>query len=576
MNELRAEIGSGAVVIDTISEFTWKTGYYYNADGTMTEDHSSKYTEGIDISAFVGLKLLLIGSFKKTSRYSLITTEDGTVLSRALERADSTLGLGTISNGAKYLKISINSSSTLTKAEFDVVLVNESNVAEKKSVVYVDAANGSDDYNGSSTTPFATFAKAINSTGKDTTIILRGDIRESINIKRKADQRSLIVIGEKGRLNRIISGTIITEATQYSGEVYYVELESFPSAAQYHIFQHDIYDPSTLITDTERHPLQRGREYRCESTMLTAVESINDVVNSESQKYFWDSTNSRLYFKIASGSNLADNPIILPSSSSRAVYGNDGTVELKMVNIEAWYCSFYLSGCHGAVLQNCASKFAYSAGGFVWDNCIGLKLYHCEASMTFYGSTTGDGFNAHSSYVVGNTENPSVAEARHTTCMMVDCWSHDCNDDGYSDHERCECSIHGGLYEYNGKAGVTPSYGSHLVCYNVISRNNDRGFYYAGSATVEEGGKYGQMVCFNCVAENHTKSRNNSHIGSGFVLDSGYNRAKLVNCKSINNTFGYNVSDNSGMELIDCSAKDCTTVKTGNIVVNNTTLVVGE
>jgi hypothetical protein len=219
---------------------------------------------------------------------------------------------------------------------------------------------------------------------------------------------------------------------------------------------------------------------------------------------------------------------------------------------------------HGAVCENCSAKFALAAGGFRWDNAIGVKLYQCEAARIFAGNeTNGDGFNAHSTV-------SEDAMARHTTCMMMDCWSHDNNDDGYSDHERCECSIHGGLFEYNGKGGLTPSYGSHLVCYDVLSRKNYRGFYYIHAAAETEGGKYGQMICYNCVAENNT-------IDGGFRVNGAGNKAILVNCKSIGNPIGYMADTGTIMEIIDCGTLDNNIDKqasgNGEFVFKNTNIL---
>lgn len=473
-----------------------------------------------------------------------------------IERGANAINSGTIT-------VSVKDFTFVTKEAFNVMK------KDVRSLVYVDAVNGSDDNDGSSSSPFATFAKAIDSTGVDTTIILNGDISEPLRLNRKAGQRSITLMGAKGVRNRIMLGTFINSATQHEGDVYYAELDRFPSGDDYRIYQHEIPDINTLISDAERHPLQRGREYRCESINMRPMASIQDVVESSSQTYYWDSSNSRLYFKIASGSSLITNPIVIPMGNE-AVSGGNGTIQFKMINVEAWYCNVNISQCNGAVIEDSAVKFAYGAGGFRWDNSIGVMFKKCEAARIFYG-TTGDGFNAHSDY----TPVPSNPQVKFTTCTMIDCWSHDSNDDGYSDHERCENAIHGGLFEYNGKAGVTPAYGSHLICYDVMSRRNDRGFYYVGVTTAEEGGKNGQMLCFNCVAENNIYSGGST--GVGFAVAGDGNSMRLIGCKSIGHNIGYNARDTrTSMELTDCSVADCTTDKAGNgnIVANNTTLVV--
>lgn len=455
---------------------------------------------------------------------------------------------------------------------FDLINVRVAN--KKEFTVYVDSVNGSDvKNNGTSDRPFKTIEKALLTTGENTTIILRGDTNENLNLKTKTNQSSVTIIGESRQKSRIILGSKISEAIQYSGNVYYKDLTNvnqYLSLQDYHIFQHEVPDSDTLISDAERHPLQRGREYRCESTMLLKAASIQDVVDGTKPSYFWqrdgETNNGRLYFKIVNGTTLASNPIYLPLGQ-KAIYGNDGSVKLLVINIDTWYGQFDISKCNGAVMRNCSAKFAYAGGGFQWDNAVGVTLDRCEASRVFSGTSTGDGFNAHS------TESAD-AGARHTTCSLIDCWSHDNNDDGYSDHERCECSIHGGLFEYNGKAGVTPSFGSHLVCYSALSRRNLNGFYCVGVISGTEGGKYSQMICYNCVAENNSQL-------FGFGVTGTGNSIKLINCKSIQNLKGYYAYAGTSIELIDCgfvgtSAENTRAKQAENgatITVNNTTLV---
>ena len=169
----------------------------------------------------------------------------------------------------------------------------------------------------------------------------------------------------------------------------------------------------------------------------------------------------------------------------------------------------------------------------------------------------------HIRYRLAHSTNSGDIYSKQTTVTLTDCWSHDNNDDGYSDHERSETTIIGGLYEYNGKAGITPSFGSHCTCYNVCSRNNNNGFYYIGTVETAEGGKYGQLYCSNCCAENNSSS--------GFRVDGTGNSAILFNCQSFNNYYGYQASSSShGILLSNCRTADCEVTKSGNISVRHT------
>ena len=433
------------------------------------------------------------------------------------------------------------------------------------AVVYVDAVNGNDTNPGTTeSAALATFAAAFSKTGVDTTIILIGDTTERLNIKTKSNQRSVRLIGKRGLVNRIICGTKIDSGTLVAGttNVYQTPLSSFSAAGYFQLFQHEVFDESTLIPDNERHPLQRGKTYRCDSTKITRVTSLDAVKTSEGYTFFYDTDAQMLYVKIKEGTTLATNPVYIPGGSG--ISGNDGSVAFEMVNIECWYGSISLRFCHGGRAIDCAAKYAFGGGAWSWEAAIGVELIRCEATRAFSGSSTGDGFNAHST-----TTDPALA--KHTVATMIDCWSHDNNDDGYSDHERCETTIIGGLFEYNVKAGLTPAYGCHDTIYNAYCRKQvNNGIALVGSATAAEGGRGSQIFVIGCICENN---KNNFYV-SGDASGIDENFGKFVNCISLNGTqYGYLCGKNARIELNNCTDSGSPTAKSGNIVVNNAALV---
>jgi len=433
------------------------------------------------------------------------------------------------------------------------------------AVVYVDAVNGNDTNPGTTeSAALATFAAAFSKTGVDTTIILIGDTTERLNIKTKSNQRSVRLIGKCGLVNRIICGTKIDSGTLVAGttNVYQTPLSSFSAADDFQLFQHEVFDESTLIPDNERHPLQRGKTYRCDSTKITRVTSLDAVKTSEGYTFFYDTDAQMLYVKIKEGTTLATNPVYIPGGSG--ISGNDGSVAFEMVNIECWYGSISLRFCHGGRAIDCAAKYALGGGAWSWNAAIGVELIRCEAARAFSGSSTGDGFNAH-----GTTTGPALA--KHTVATMIDCWSHDNNDDGYSDHERCETTIIGGLFEYNVKAGLTPAYGCHDTIYNAYCRKQvNNGIALVGSATAAEGGRGSQIFVIGCICENN---KNNFYV-SGDKSGKDENFGKFVNCISLNGTqYGYLCGANARIELNNCTDSGSPTAKSGNIVVNNAALV---
>ena len=433
------------------------------------------------------------------------------------------------------------------------------------AVVYVDAVNGNDTNPGTTeSAALATFAAAFSKTGVDTTIILIGDTTECLNIKTKSNQRSVRLIGKRGLVNRIICGTKIDSGTLVAGttNVYQTPLSSFSAANQFQLFQHEVFDESTLIPDNERHPLQRGKTYRCDSTKITRVTSLDAVKTSEGYTFFYDTDAKMLYVKIKEGTTLAANPVYIPGGSG--ISGNDGSVAFEMVNIECWYGSISLRFCHGGRAIDCAAKYAFGGGAWSWEAAIGVELIRCEAARAFSGSSTGDGFNAHST-----TADPALA--KHTVATLINCWSHDNNDDGYSDHERCETTIIGGLFEYNVKAGLTPAFGCQDTIYNAYCRKQvNNGIALVGSATAEEGGRGSQIFVIGCICENN---KNNFYV-SGDKSGKDENFGKFVNCISLNGTqYGYLCGANARIELNNCTDSGSPTAKGGNIVVNNAALV---
>lgn len=433
------------------------------------------------------------------------------------------------------------------------------------AVVYVDAVNGNDTNPGTTErAALATFAAAFSKTGVDTTIILIGDTTERLNIRTKSNQRSVRLIGKHGLVNRIICGTKIDSGTLVAGttNVYQTPLSSFSDAAHFQLFQHEAFDESTLIPDNERHPLQRGKTYRCDSTKITRVTSLDAVKTSEGYTFFYDTDAQMLYVKIKEGTTLATNPVYIPGGSG--IFGNDGSVAFEMVNIECWYGSISLRLCHGGRAIDCAAKYAFGGGAWLWEAAIGVELIRCEAARTFSGSSTGDGFNAHST-----TASPALA--KHTVATMIDCWSHDNNDDGYSDHERCETTIIGGLFEYNVKAGLAPAFGCHDTIYNAYCRKQvNNGIALIGSATAAEGGRGSQIFVIGCICENNA----NNYYVSGDKSGKDENFGKFVNCISLNGSkYGYLCGMNARIELNNCTDSGSPTAKSGNIVVNNAALV---
>lgn len=428
-------------------------------------------------------------------------------------------------------------------------LRNDINVLQKfNSTMYV-STEGSDDNDGSLSKPLLTVNKALE-LGASTIFILPGLYYQQIDISKA---KSRIYISNNDSHEKVIfkpKDYILAKEEQKTDgytKVYKSTPASFFTFTDANIFLFQENIKSKLIQEEERLPQQRGQQYRLDNTVIkkcssnTLHEALQEIDVSDDYKWFYDKDDMILYFsrpQVVSETN----PITCSKGDS-LFSGISHMSVLEISNIETWYLQFNLRNINKAIVTDCAAKYVYGGGAFSWMNGTNVKFERCEAAVAYSG-TVGDGFNGHA-------DKTGDAFAKTCVATLIDCWAHDNNDDGYSDHERAEMNIYGGLYEYNGKAGITPSYGSHCVCHNVYSRNNYSGFFYTGNTASDEGGANGQLLCYNCVADGN-KGRGGYE--TGFRVGGNGNSMKLVNCKSINNKIGYACDSASKIELIDCGA----------------------
>ncbi|MEK1195533.1 hypothetical protein OSI96_26430, partial [Mycobacterium ulcerans] len=146
--------------------------------------------------------------------------------------------------------------------------------------------------------------KALTTTDDNATIIIRGgDYRETINISKQKDRQRLTVRAYPGERVRLLCGEKIEKAEKAKGfsRVLKASLQNFDNSPKYKLFQHDVEDKSTLISPQDRHPLQKGKVYRCNSTPLVRAESPQEVETMSSPAYYYDSAEKVLYFSIVDG-----------------------------------------------------------------------------------------------------------------------------------------------------------------------------------------------------------------------------------------------------------------------------------
>lgn len=407
-------------------------------------------------------------------------------------------------------------------------------VPKAEAVVRYVSPCGSDASSGiTASEPMLTVDCAL-SDGADTVLCLAGTYFQQVNLRLASAPR--IVISAMDGANVVFKHPQSVLASggerREAGKVYSFHVSSDVTFHDRNnrIWQEGIPDGNTLILPHERHPLQRGATYRSPATIIyrcaatSLRQAMDEIERSDSSKWFFDETQRRVYLS-RPVSISASNPVCYSTGADFFAGGNGGK-SVEMNGIEVWYMTVNVNGMLYPVIADCAARYVFSGGAFCWHNATGATFIRCEAVSATYGNT-GDGFNGHST------------PGHSTSATLIDCWSHDNCDDGFSDHERCRSTLMGGLFEYNGKAGVTPAYGSHNVSHGVLSRCNYSGFLYVGTVEDPADGP-GSMTCSDCVSQNNDRQPTplfkfpvHPALGVGYGVEGEGNTASLVRCVSI-------------------------------------------
>ena len=543
--------------------------------GTSTSSNGRYTATPVDISLCAGggkLEMSLASLTASSTTCYAITDENNIVLLRGVTSDDFVLTDGVYrctrtieQSNAKYLYLSNYKGSTTLGLVF-----YKPDKANQSQIRYV-SPNGSDDNDGrTSTTPMATINKALESGGR--TIMLAGGVyRQNINLSLAVDSLRLMAQSKYTQPVICAPDSLITESETAVADT--TKVYSCPCTKSFDdkniwIFQDGVPDAATEIADADRHPLQRGKQYRCPDTKIvrcsaaTTENAIAEIEAASGYKWFIDTTEHVLYFSRPQ-TVTASNPICGSFGSSLFANSKRG-LKIEMTGVGVKYQKINLTGLASPILTDCFVGNVRSEAGIQYDGSAGAKLYRCEAFRVFYSTTSGDGINAHS-------ETSGDAFAKQTGSFQIDCWSHDNCDDGYSDHERCETTIIGGLYENNG-AGVTPAQGSHCTCYNVLSRyNGEADFFYTGNPSSAEGGVGGQIACYGCVAKGKGVSGS-----KGYRLNGSAVQGLFVGCVAIDHGTGFYGESGGGTQvgtLINCSTVNCTTQKSNAFTSVNGTPV---
>lgn len=581
-------------IVDDTSEVDYH-GNLYHGDGTITFVTSLQYLFEQPLPAGTYTLSALVttdDTDADNNRFLVIgNSYSGTITRNS--RASTTFTVNSPIKGIKFMAATTTAVSTGKTATWaDIVLKEGSSGGDYKepqltAIDYVArdnirigtayvSVNGNDESGtGTSDSPFATVNHALEE-GASTILVKAGAYKQTINIGlAKSDKIWIYKETTNGIVTFMPPNAVLAETEEpvagYT-KVYKAPFTGTFSESNIWLFQDSVPDSNTLISDDERHPLQRGYVHRCHDTKITRTsatdlsDALQAIETYDGYLWFYDSTNSELYFSRPMA--VSETNPICGSFNDALFTGNNRSKSIDLLGINVKYMRVNFDSLAYGHAKNCKVSNVFGAGCFTYNYCEDAVFDCCEAERAFNG-TNGDGFNGHGV----NTGEP---QAKITHGTLISCWSHDNRDDGFSDHERCESLIIGGLYEYNHLGGgIAPSTGSHTECHNAYARKNgEAGFVYMNDTPSAEGGVGGQLICYDCVAENNTIWT--GHTQAGFKITSNNNIGIFVNCKSIGQDNAYCVNNAASKAvLIDCGSRDCATLMGGSGVftIKNTTLV---
>jgi len=497
--------------------------------------------------------------------------------------------------GAKFLRVS---SYTLGWATFAINQVNNTPITTwvenlvsglindytLSRAVYVDKATGDDLNTGLAASPLATInagiAKLVN--GGGTVMVKEGDYYETLDIASLVYGDLCIRAYSTAHKVRIMGSDIITGFSKTTGQnlIYEaaftgtIEVIGNNAAYGYRIFEDEV--PSKLITDAERHSLQRSQQYRLPYTEIKQITdqgslALNlaylDALGTGVAGYWYDQTNHVIYVVNAAHGDVSASSIhthargwttVSAASPSynyasdlglrglQFFYGNgnndlnllDEDLNLKNFNkVTVWDCAAF--GGLNSHFQDIGSRAEYhnvESGGAGRDG-IGSSLY--------FLTPNGD----RSKEVWGSYNN---------------IWCHDCYDDGFSTHMNGSHSINNFLFEYNADTGLQNIGCTYCSLSNGVAQKNGKGIVINGSAvsTHSRWGTSGDLYNVLC---------DGNDVNFFCDADAPLTPAtlNLYNCVERNATgSGYRADGQGIINLHNCKSTGTSTIKTGDGTIN--------
>lgn len=327
--------------------------------------------------------------------------------------------------------------------------------------------NGNDNNHGlNSSNPVATSYAAMSKAGYNGTVIILEGSYTGLRFN-LSNAQNFSIKGEPNKYANIFLGEKITGLKLYSetvtGKVWTTQVNTnIPtetSEGRQWIFEWGT--PEGFIPRASGHPLHRRKNYRLDHYRLRQSGNIEGVAKT-SGSYYYDSSAGRIYLSTATGANVTGKDFWIPSQNNLNCFCISGTNKTNLTvqdisvyfgnnNFNFDYLSSYKAiGC-----------VAFGAGN---EGMYGSNMGLGEEILCEYAACANDGGG-------GQAYTPNV----HSRFIVTDAWAHDNGDEGHSLHSNCYGSYHGGLYEYNKGAGITPAIGAGVSITNVYTRANQAG-----------------------------------------------------------------------------------------------------
>ena len=527
------------VVLDMSGTGTRQTFYQFLASGV--------FAPGARITALVDVYCNVAGVGSSADAVVIFYDSTMVEISRTAQASCSTAGAwesvsvsGVVPDTTAYIVLRFVARAAGTTAKWRRVMLQTDSLRaanqvqginpgwgrnlQPRRVVYV-ATTGSDNNDGSEGSPFATIQAGVSAALPNGMVFVRGgDYAAGFSV---AGGYGLEVSAYPNERVRILLGLVLSGWSKTAGysDVYQCALAYAPGSPGGFIWEHEIPDPDSLISISDRLPAQRGQQYGLPSTRLEKQDDIAAVDAAAAGAWYWDGS-ATVYIRTPDGTDPAANgrSYYVPSQSVAALYGGTGGEVVTVRGLESWYSSrgWYAINLQSIDMHDCFAFGSRFNGGDFADTQY-VRLYRPRVA-----GSGNDGHNAHN-----NVGNPDGRQLDYISFGEWSAWNWD---DGQSYHENGQNIMYGGLWEYNGDRGVATSYGCHTTIHGGTARYNGRYVGIVGDA-VGEG--------FTAIS---VPSDPDTGIGT---------QIELINCQSYGNNYNYRANGtNSKCVATGCISRD--------------------